>query len=180
MSERQAAPAWRTRGPAAAQGTRGQALPPSTLLRALIRPPSRGPASKDKNRLLGHPAARAGRPRPRETTPRAPATRGAGVGPGDRREAEAEPWNPNPQADPLSGPALGAAWAAGRSIQRPPGRGLPGERAPRPAPLHSALRPAPGSTALRSSPCAARNQAGTTRWRVRSAAGSARSEAGPQ
>lgn len=58
-----------TRGPAAAQGARGEALPPSTLLRALIRPPSRGPAGTAKNRLHGHPAARAARPRPREAAP---------------------------------------------------------------------------------------------------------------
>lgn len=55
--ERRAAPAWRTRGPAAAQGGESKALPPCTLLRALIHPPSRGPAGPAKNRLHGHPAA---------------------------------------------------------------------------------------------------------------------------
>lgn len=55
-----AAPAWRKRGPSRAQGARGEALPPVTLMRALIRQPAPGPASPAKNRLLGHPAARPG------------------------------------------------------------------------------------------------------------------------
>lgn len=164
-SERRAAPAWRTRGPAAVQGAPGQALPPSALLGALIHPPSRGPAGRAKNRLHGHPAARAGRPRPREPAPELRPPARARVGPGGPAEAEAAPRSRNPQADPQSGPA---AARPGRTLQTAtPGAEAYPENAPR-ARAHGSRRPPtpPHPRRPRSSPwCAAGNQAGTTRRR---------------
>lgn len=111
-SEGRAALAWRTRGPARAQGAQGEALPPVTLIRALIRQPAPGPASPAKNRLVGHPAARAGGPRPQRRWPGSSGhsrTWGRTWRPrGNRRAGTLEP-------DPAGGSSKraggGAAWA---------------------------------------------------------------------
>lgn len=115
-----------TRGPAAAQGARGEALPQSTLLRALIRPPSRGPAGTAKNRLHGHPAARAARPRPREAAPERRRWRSTG-----RASQPRGGQGGTPEPDPAGGTRASRRrrGLGGRCRLRPPGRGLPGGRA---------------------------------------------------
>lgn len=144
--------------PSPGRPRRGEALPLVTLIRALIRQPALGPASPAKNRLLGHPAALADRPRPQRRWPGSSGhsrTWDRTLQPrGDRRARTLEPEPAGGSSERAGG---GAAWADAAHCDL---RARPTPRAQPPPCAQAPRSPRPCS-----SPCAAGYQAGTTQRR---------------